>query len=565
MNRAYLFLLGLPFLCFNPFVIEAFADQQSDGQKSNGQKSNGHSANAVAIDSVAHLDDTPKITQQWDVLDVQFKLESLPKSPVDLEFSATFRHESGRTMNAAGFYDGENTYVLRFTPPLVGRWTYRTSSTRDELDGLNGDLTVHSARPGRNGGILLDPQRPRCFQYENGDAYFPIAIECDWLFALDAENPRGIPRTRKWVDTLAANGFNQVVLNVYAFDVNWPKDDRLKPEHEYGSPAVFPFGGSNSNPDHSILNISFFKRFDRVIHYLDQKGIAAHLMIYVWNKQVNWPMADSEHDNRYFDYVVRRYQAFPNLIWDVSKEALGYGHNDVNYITKRIQRLRKLDHFDRLVTVHAYGYCKRFPDQVDFVSVQTWLSELHGVMRKICGEMPGKPILNIEHGGYERGPYVVFTGNYTSPEVCLERAWKCVFAGTYPTHYWQGAAWNAIVPDVSELAPNDRPRLEYYRHMRSFVDRYKVDRLRAGEQHSNGGFCLNNGKDLFIYMVPKECDFIGVRPPKNFEFKTLVGTWFNPYDGSYSEPVKQPRTQWPAFTVPEGEGFRILIVELSTN
>ena len=93
-----------------------------------------------------------------------------------------------------------------------------------------------------------------------------------------------MPVTRKFVDTLAVNGFNQVVLNVFAYDVTWKKDERLVDAFEYGSPRVFPFGGNNTEPDHSKLNLEYFQRLDRVIDYLDQKGIIAHLMIYVWNK-----------------------------------------------------------------------------------------------------------------------------------------------------------------------------------------------------------------------------------------------------------------------------------------
>ena len=144
---------------------------------------------------------------------------------------------------------------------------------------------------------------------------------------------------------------------------------------EYGSPRVFPFGGDNTKPDHATLNVEYFQRLDRVIDYLDEKGIAAHLMIYVWNKLVNWPEANSPEDNRYFDYVVKRYQAFPNMVWDISKEALGYGRDDVHYITDRIDRLRQLDAHKRLVTVHDYGYNRRFPKKVDFISVQLWSSE----------------------------------------------------------------------------------------------------------------------------------------------------------------------------------------------
>ncbi|MEM1071109.1 MAG: DUF4038 domain-containing protein, partial [Planctomycetota bacterium] len=350
----------------------------------------------------------------------------------------------------------------------------------------------------------------------------------------------------------------------YAFDVNWKKDASLVSKYDYGSPSVFPFKGTNQSPNHRVLNIEYFQRLDRVLDYLDEKGIVSHLMIYVWNKRVSWPEANSDADNRYFDYVVRRYQAYPNLVWDISKEALGYGHTDVGYITDRIKRLRKNDAYGRLITVHDYGYCRRFPEQVDFVSVQLWSSELYGVMRNVMDAIRGKPILNIEHGGYERGPYVVFTGNYTSPEVCLERAYQCVFAGTFPTHYWQGAAWNVIIPDVSELPADQQPRLDFYRHMRDFADRYQVDHLIAGGKKSNAGFCLHNDKNLFIYYVPKECEFLGLRPPKD-RGDTMRLTWFDPFTGEYGKPFEMKMTKWPAVKMPEANGFRILICEIEDN
>ena len=515
-----------------------------------------------ALETIDHQDNQIISTQQWRIVDIRFHVETPSGQPTDLEFTARFKSDSGVSLDVPGFFNGNNEYLIRFTPSVKGNWNYVTNSSLAELHGRRGKLNATAAPDGRKGGVVIDPKSPRQFRYENGGSYYPIAFECDWLFALDAENPSDIPNTRKLVDTLAANGFNQIVLNVFAYDVNWKKDERLIPEHDYGSPRVFPFGGNNESPDHSQLNIEYFKRLDRVIDYLDKKGIIAHLMVYVWNKQVNWPQADSEADNRYFDYVISRYQAFPNLIWDISKEALGYGHTDVTYIHKRVDRLRQLDAFKRLITVHDYGYCRRFAENVDFVSVQLWSSELHSVMRKVCDDIPGKPILNIEHGGYEKGPYVVFTGNYTSPEVCLERAWQCVFAGTFPTHYWQGAAWNVVVADIESLAPVDRPRLDYYRHMRNFVDKYEVGRLAAGEKYSNAGFSLHNGQDRYLYYVPKECEFIGLRLPKKFRGQMMMGTWFNPFDGGVSESTTKEIVQWPAFTKPSGNGFRILIVEI---
>ncbi|MCL4120827.1 UNVERIFIED_CONTAM: hypothetical protein GTU68_049922 [Idotea baltica] len=515
-----------------------------------------------AVDQQTKAQQPTASARQWDLIDIPFQVKQVPHQPIDVAFSATFTNDEGAERVAAGFFNGGHEYVIRFTPPTPGRWSYLTKSTMKGLDQQRGEIFVKECREGRRGGIVLDAKHKRKFRYENGDAYYPIAFECDWLFALDAENANGIPETRKLVDTIAENGFNQVVLNVFAYDVKWAKDAKLEKQFDFGSPRVFPFGGTNDAPDYSTLNIDYFKRLDRVIDYLDKKGIAAHLMIYVWNKRVNWPAANSAADNRYFDYVVRRYQAYPNLVWDISKEALGYGHNDIDYISGRIDRLRKLDSSQRLVTVHDYSYCRRFPNKLDFISVQLWQSELHSVMRNVCKDIPGKPILNIEHGGYERGPLVVFNGNYTSPEVCLERAYQCVFAGTYPTHYWQGAAWNVIFADIDAMNEKDRPRLEYYRHMRTLVEKYNLQQLTAGDKKSNAGFCLHNNKDLFVYYVPKECDFIGVRLPKDAQGRTMTATWFNPLDGSFSAPVAKKINQWPAFATPEHDGFKILVVKI---
>jgi len=61
-----------------------------------------------------------------------------------------------------------------------------------------------------------------------------------------------------------------------------------------------------------------------VIRERDRQDVAVHVMIYVWNKLVSWPKTDPDANTLYFDYVVKRYQTFPNLIWDISKEATGY-------------------------------------------------------------------------------------------------------------------------------------------------------------------------------------------------------------------------------------------------
>ena len=84
---------------------------------------------------------------------------------------------------------------------------------------------------------------------------------------------------------------------------------------------MYAFGGTNQAPDHTILNVDFFQGLDRLMTYLHDKGILVHLMIQVQNKQVNWPERRSAEDDLYWRYVVARYQAFGNIIWDVGKES----------------------------------------------------------------------------------------------------------------------------------------------------------------------------------------------------------------------------------------------------
>ena len=246
------------------------------------------------------------------------------------------------------------------------------------MDGIEKTIEVSENNPDNPGPVQINSDNSRLFSYESGDPYHLLAFEADWLFALDYGDPE-LPKTRQLVSSIAENGFNQIVMNVYAFDATWEKDPDLLPEYNFANRLdIFPFKGDNENPDYSGLNIDFFKHLDGVIELLAEKDIVSHLMIYVWNKKVNWPEADSPADNMYFDYVVKRYQAYPNIIWDISKEALGYGHTDMSYISNRIDRLKALDAYNRLVTVHDYGYCAAFPEKVDFISGQNFKTPPYG-------------------------------------------------------------------------------------------------------------------------------------------------------------------------------------------
>ncbi|MDZ7605444.1 MAG: hypothetical protein U5K79_07600 [Cyclobacteriaceae bacterium] len=99
-----------------------------------------------------------------------------------------------------------------------------------------------------------------------------------------------------------------------------------------------------------------------------------------------------------------------------------------------------MDAYNRLITVHDYEYCSREADRVDFISIQNWRSDLYSLTLEAYLKHSDKPVMNIEHGGYEEGPYLTFEGNYVNAETCLTRNYECVFAGVYSTYYWQNTS-----------------------------------------------------------------------------------------------------------------------------
>ncbi len=501
---------------------------------------------------------------QWQVVDVAFAATDAKTQPFGERFSARLVGPDNRILDAQGFYNGGNEWVLRFSANVEGDWSFKTASSLKSLDGLSARVAVKSNRnPRQHGGLVTHPNQPQNFFYEDGTECTMLAFEADWLFALDYDNPDAAPKTAHLLDLLADQRINQVITTVYSYDVSWPKDPLLSshPEHEYGGKdEIYPFLGTNPTPDFSALNVEFFQRFDRVVSLMNERGITAHLMIYVWNKNVNWPDTESPADNRYFDYIVKRYQAFPNIIWDVSKEALNNARCTESYGRERIARIRKLDAYKRLVTVHDGGFCQRNADKVDIISWQIWSATIYDDMLKTRNEYPNKPIFNIEHGGYESSPYIVFPGDYSHPKTCLRRNWLLHFAGSYSTYYWQGAAWNVIIHNPFEiLGDSPKPSFEYYRHLIEFCDRFPPSEFKPSRKDNQSAYCLANGKGVYLFYLPSDHEKLS---KYGWKAKGTI-EWFNTLTGEYSKPAASTA---PYFTSPwKGEADSVLIINTESK
>jgi hypothetical protein len=429
------------------------------------------------------------------------------ENPFLVAVSADFEDDRGHTVaRVPGFFAGDGTWIVRFSPPTTGEWRGRTSSDDPALDGLEvGPIrAIHNENARVHGVLGLDPTYRRRFAFQDGERFAPLGFECDWLFSLHQSSPA---RFRQLVDLLAARGFNYIVTSLYAHT----GFSDLSREDVYAPPARYIFGGTNESPDHARLNLEFFEAFDTMMDELQSRGIIVHLMLQVQNKHVNWPPRRSAEDDLLWRYVVARYQAYGNLVWDIGKESYyllrEFGNHD--YTLERIALVRETDAYHHLVTVHdAMGdspaVTSLVDDVCDFVSDQIHLGDVDAYQREAARRFrsTGKPYLNIEYG-YEQGAEDIETyqSETTRPwQEVLLWTYAIYFGGGFPCYYYSNAAWDLITWEP------EPPGWQRYRHLADFMGSLDLNKLVPDNEFVDRGHCLAAPGRQYAVFLPEGGD-----------------------------------------------------------
>jgi len=459
--------------------------------------------------------------QRWHPHDFVFHSDAKAENPFAVPFSAEVTGPGDVRFSMPGFFDGDGTWKVRISPTAEGRWSIITRSTLPSLDGRRTSLDCIPNTAARiHGGLRIDPKHPRHFVFEDGGRYFLMGYECDWLWALDMGKPE-LKTLDAFLDKLATNGFNYLILNAYAHDTAWRKGKTG--DDDYGPPPTYAWEGSNEKPDHSRFNLAYWKHYDRVIDALCQRGMIAHVMIKVYNKMVNSPAKGSAEDDLFFRWMIARYAAYPNINWDFSKEA--NNEKDLDYKKDRLLFLRRNDPYRRPITVHddhATYDRGMYNDLLDYRSDQQhskWLPTLleHRQQRLW-------PVVNVEFG-YEPGPKGLNDKTYgvvQPPEEVCRRAWEVYMAGGYGAYYYTYTAWDV-------LRPEDTPRgYAYFKHLREFFEGTSYWRMEPADGLVSDGYCLaDRGQEYVVFLNKSQ--------PFSLKLEDLAAParaeWFHPLTG----------------------------------
>lgn len=156
----------------------------------------------------------------WDRFELSFK-QVTKGNPFDIRLSATF--VCGKEKKTVeGFYDGENTYRIRFMPAVAGEWRYVTSSSIGAMNGRKGTFTVIPAGKDNHGMVLVDGEHN--FKYADGTRYYPMGTTAyAWTHMKETTQEATLK-------SFGEAGFNKVRMCVFPKNYSLVKDE----------PALYP-------------------------------------------------------------------------------------------------------------------------------------------------------------------------------------------------------------------------------------------------------------------------------------------------------------------------------------
>mgnify|MGYP000870665730 CR=1 FL=1 len=260
-------------------------------------------------------------------VEARFELPGLTGNPFDYtenDIRVTFALPGGGTAQVPAFFDGGQTWRVRYAPPAAGELRI-TGLTRNgaavEAKGLEPKTFTVGGKAGR-GFVRLDPKDPLRFAYADGTPYYPVGLNVGW----SGNTPKGV------TDIFVKMGEN---------GLNW---SRVWMCHWDGKNLDWVMGTKN---EPGTLSLDVARRWDAILAGAEKQGIGVQVVLQhhgQYSSTVNpnwgenpWNAANGGFLNKpeefftnakakaltraKYRYIVARYGAFPSVLsWELFNE-----------------------------------------------------------------------------------------------------------------------------------------------------------------------------------------------------------------------------------------------------
>jgi hypothetical protein len=389
----------------------------------------------------------------WEVVEITLEardryanayVEGLPDGGAPLcqaTFTGTSGAATGMRHTVATFWDGNQTWKVRFAPPVAGEWTWSTSSKDPGLNMATGKIQVtewseaeKADNPARHGFIRVSATGNRAghyFEYGDGTPFLWVG-DTWWNWT-----KRGIlfSSFQKLADDRAAKGFTVGQLF---------------------------FAGNDGllNRSFDSPNLDQIRNVEAMIAYANGKGITVWIHPW-WSRPRLNERVSEEQIRRWWRYVIARLGAY-NVIWVLAGEynMNNYGGYALSFWNELGAMIKREDPYRHILGAHptppgwsggadapqwSTGEVLHKESWLDYNQSQVghgrWRNEMIPlVIASDNARRPAKPTVVTEPW------YEFIEGNPSGMDIRFG-AWTAFLSGAAGHSYGGGHVWWAHVPE----------------------------------------------------------------------------------------------------------------------
>lgn len=439
---------------------------------------------------------------QWDIFEASVRNPQRYNNPYkDVSLNVTYTKPDGSKVKFWGFYDGGNTWKIRFMPDLLGTWKYLAKFS-DGQTGVSGSFqSVSSSIPGM---VSADETNPRWFGYKGGKHELIRSFHSgSELFSYAWDDPSkkddGNKRT-VFLNWIQDRGYNMLSVGNFIIGKN-------------GFNKLWP------------LNATEYRKTEAILNDLTKRKLLVYPFYGFFGNGTDYPQNPADRE-LYIKYVLARFGSYWNLFLNVA----GPEPNLKNYLSLREVKqqgfaIAKADVFDHLLGIHnkdgddPYRYAR----WASFTTLQGEYTDLVALNRYFLKNHTGnRPVYAQE---------TLWPGNVLQPfaNAPLSTVRKHVWV-----HMMSAVSLNYGDQDgrnssgfSGSLDPKDaiQARHDVPKKVWDFMETVPFYRMKpCPEVVSSGvGFCLGEAGKHYLVYVPSRGS-VSLRLPGKAQFRA---TWIN--------------------------------------
>ena len=493
-------------------------------------------------------------TEQWKEMEITFSSSTDYENPyTSVEFWIEFIHTDGDTLVRPGFWDGENTWTVRFASPAdTGKWTWRSFCSNPDDHGLNGKEGKIICQPSAGKdiftrhGLLKMSEGKRNVTHADGTPFLMIG---DTPWALPWRGT--VESVTAYAQNRQERGFNAVLL------MSLQPDRGVEGSMDRTVEGGFGVAFEDLKEGHiNRINVSYFHYFDSLRNILVDHGIVPvfqpvfHGFGWKGKDVLGWTVDPDEYA-RYTRYLIARYGAGPAM-WLVG----GDGNGNNNGVPEGGLETEKWDAYNQPAGIHYNpfdDYCPESQNEsncfhqnkahqeaewLDFQWCQTGHSGQH-LFHKVERMYENKPVKAVANGEptYE-GIRVPENGSgwWQGHE-----AWsQFVSGGTMGVVYGAGGLWNwKLTPGeegwadwcnshVSWREAIELPGSKYVGYLGKALKGVDITDIEKHPELAEGKLCLAKPGKVYIVYLPEGGKVKLLQLSDNLKYR-----WFDPRKGEF--------------------------------